>query len=324
MYFYKNATSNLFYIGDDILPAGKYLLKVYNNATDVAIESATRYKVIMKPVAITKLRRENNTYYANLTELLADVKDFFKEGYAEDITALDTRVTNLENTTFRIIYYENITTSSGSVTVPQGATIIFDYWEGGLDALVSETTNGEPNFEDGGIIVDSFNSDGDYVLSGGIPSDPASLIYVFSISLLDYEALDKNYIIDQIETPGTGATGGTGIPVYISLINITQSEGDLHFTGLNWGVSKSAIKNIKVVTTSSNWDLYILQNDNGYATDDALIPAKTLMIGGNLTEEISMDYAYEDEDSSLSLHLYWVDNSGTNTADFYISGFEME
>lgn len=32
---------------------------------------------------------------------------------------------------------------------------------------------------------------------------------------------------------------------------------------------------------------------------------------------------YQDEDASDEVHLYYVDNSGTNTADIYIIGYEI-
>ncbi|MEA2038102.1 MAG: hypothetical protein U9O94_11445, partial [Nanoarchaeota archaeon] len=252
-----------------------------------------------------------------------DVKDFFKGAQSSgDISDLENRVLALENTTLRVIYYENITTSSGTVTIPTGGSIVLDYWTPGIDALVSETYNGRPTLEDGGVSVSSFDTNGNYVLSGPIPSNPASLIYVFDISFYYYKGLDIGRVLEQTAV----SSGGSVIQsfMYISLIAQGQVEGDLHLTNsLTWATSLSLIKNVKVITNSSDWDLYILQNGNGYALDDALVPAKMLMVGGNLDEEISIDYSYKDEDLSDTIHLYWVDNAGTETADFYITGIEL-
>jgi hypothetical protein len=100
-----------------------------------------------------------------------------------------------------------------------------------------------------------------------------------------------------------------------------QSEGDLHLSDAdNWGVSKSIIRVIRVITSSTDWDLYILQNDNGYAADDANIPKLQIMEAGNGDAAIYLDLPYEDEDASAEVHLYYLDNSGSNTVDIYIIG----
>jgi hypothetical protein len=123
-------------------------------------------------------------------------------------------------------------------------------------------------------------------------------------------------------TPPGGAGGGT--PMYIFIKSTGESEGDIHLSDVtNWNVSLALIKEIKIATSSTDWDLYILQNDNGYATNDANIPAQLLNTGGNGTESIVLDYPYEDEDASNEVHLYWLDNSGANTADIYILGYEL-
>ena len=121
-------------------------------------------------------------------------------------------------------------------------------------------------------------------------------------------------------------SGGKSIdcPTYIFIKATNQPEGDLHLTDAsNWGVSKALIKRIRVVTSSIDWDMYILQNDNGYIVDDANIPKMHIMIGGNEDADIHLDLPYEDEDSSNEVHLYYVDNGGSNTADIYIMGYEM-
>ena len=123
-------------------------------------------------------------------------------------------------------------------------------------------------------------------------------------------------------TPPGGAGGAT--PMYIYLKSTGESEGDIHLSdGTNWNVDLALIKEIKIVTSSTDWDLHILQNDNGYATDDANIPAQVLNVGGNGTETVMLDYPYEDEDASKEVHLYWLDNSGSNTADIYVTAYEL-
>ena len=60
-----------------------------------------------------------------------------------------------------------------------------------------------------------------------------------------------------------------------------------------------------------------------YATNDATIPA--MKIGDNVVGNATLwlDLPYEDEDASGEVHLYWLDNSGSNTADIYIQAIEL-
>ena len=75
--------------------------------------------------------------------------------------------------------------------------------------------------------------------------------------------------------------------------------------------------------TSTNWDLYILQNDNGHAADDANIPELKLVDGGYESETVFLDRAYEDEDTSEEVHLYWDDTVGATTASIYVTGVRL-
>lgn len=118
---------------------------------------------------------------------------------------------------------------------------------------------------------------------------------------------------------------GGGSMTYKYIAALTESEGDIHLLdAVNWAASKSHISQIRVVTSSTDWDLWILQNDNGYAADDANIPKLQLMEGGNGEETIEYDFDYEDEDDSGEVHLYVVDNIGSTTFDFYIKGVELQ
>jgi len=121
-------------------------------------------------------------------------------------------------------------------------------------------------------------------------------------------------------------TDGTESSAKLIYIKSTgESEGDIHISDANtWNVSKALIKMIRIETASVNWDLYILQNDNGHVANDANIPEIQLMSGGNGDLDIYPDHAYEDEDDSKEVHLYWVDNGGVNTADIYVIGYNLQ
>lgn len=114
-------------------------------------------------------------------------------------------------------------------------------------------------------------------------------------------------------------------PTYLYIKALAQAEGDLHLSdGTNWNVSKALIKMIRIVTASTDWDLYLLQNDNGHAADDANIPEMQIMDAGNGNSNIYLDFAYHDEDTSGEVHLYFIDNIAANTADIYVLGHGLK
>jgi len=199
MYFYKEALNNIFHVGDDILPAGRYILRIHQNGIVVGIESADTHEWTMGPHYITKLQKEDGSYYTDLAELLVAVKDFFKGGYAGDVTSLDGRVTHLEDLQLKILYYAEIdgTTTSGTISIPTGATILFDQWENEVDAVLSNIPVDKPDYQNTGIDVTSLDSNGNYTLSGTLATDPAAFIYYILVPLIDYDNLDPDHIIDQ-------------------------------------------------------------------------------------------------------------------------------
>jgi hypothetical protein len=115
-----------------------------------------------------------------------------------------------------------------------------------------------------------------------------------------------------------------GCPAYILIKAPAQPEGDLHLSdAATWAVSKALIKVVRVVTSSTDWDLYLLQNDNGHSVNDGNIPEIQIMEAGNGNANILLNLPYEDEDGSDEVHMHYSDNSGANTADIYIIGYQM-
>jgi hypothetical protein len=112
-------------------------------------------------------------------------------------------------------------------------------------------------------------------------------------------------------------------PPYVYLKSGLTSEGDISLSASTWAVSKALIKSIQVVTSSVDWSLYILQNGNGHVANDANIPEIQLNNHGNGNEIIYADMPYEDEDATDNVHLYWLDASGANQAQFIITGYKL-
>lgn len=154
-------------------------------------------------------------------------------------------------------------------------------------------------------------ADGSRALAGNLNMDTHKIVGVTDPTL-DQDAATKKYVDDH------------DCPVYIYIKATAQAEGDLHLLdNTNWNTSKAEIKVVRIVTSSTDWDLYLLFNDNGFAADDANLPKMQIMNTGNGNANIYLGIPYSDEDVSGEVHLYYLDNSGANTADIYLSGTEL-
>jgi hypothetical protein len=120
---------------------------------------------------------------------LSNYGGFAGSGTGGSDPSLEARVTALENALLRVEYYQIVSSPSGSITPPSGATILLDQFAGSADALVSKVdANNHPTFvspqTSGGtyVAVNSFDVSGNYVLTG-TPSDSSyAIIYVYSIA----------------------------------------------------------------------------------------------------------------------------------------------
>ncbi len=123
---------------------------------------------------------------------------------------------------------------------------------------------------------------------------------------------------------GTHTLKQLGCPTYKRIKATAQAEGDLHLSdATNWNVSKALILCVRVLTVSTNWSLWLLQNDNGYAADDAVIPKLRIARALSGNAALMLNYPYQDEDASGEVHLYYEDTAGADTADLYVQGMEM-
>jgi hypothetical protein len=128
---------------------------------------------------------------------------------------LISRITQLENNEYKITYYAEISTDTGTITKPTGSTILLDQFFGGVDAYVSTIAGGQPtgNFPTtaGGIAVDvsSFDAMGDFTLSDTPSSYPVALIYILKIKAQDYSNLDISKILDLENANAVPYTGAT-------------------------------------------------------------------------------------------------------------------
>ena len=153
------------------------------------------------------------------------------------------------------------------------------------DEIAARNINGLKLSDNGenGIFV----KDGGYVGIG--TTSPGGLLGLSdSDTYLDVDANGNLTFTDT--NAGTRTLKNLGCPTYVFIKAVGQSEGDLHlFDATNWGVSKAIIKLIRVATSSTDWDLYLLQNDNGHAVDNANIPELQIVKAGDGNVDVHLD-----------------------------------
>jgi hypothetical protein len=109
-------------------------------------------------------------------------------------------------------YWEAVSSASGTITVKTGGTVKLDSFQGLEDAVVSQTSGGLPTFEaavtSGGTrISTTFDSSGNYSLSGTPASYPVAIVYRIIILEADIDWNDDNLIVEDVERPGGGGSG---------------------------------------------------------------------------------------------------------------------
>lgn len=125
-----------------------------------------------------------------------------------DVSVPD-RVTYLENNEYKVLYFQAISASTGTITAPAQSTILLDQFYEGGDAIVETINNGQPTGQSplttGGAVVSvtSFDTAGNYSLSGTPVSSPVALIYILKIKGKDYQNLNVNNILSMTTTETT-------------------------------------------------------------------------------------------------------------------------
>jgi hypothetical protein len=167
------------------------------------------------------------------------------------------RIQTLENAELKIAYYTEINGTSGTITKPTGSTILLNQIAGGADALVCKLNSGptgEAVTDSSLTIVDiaTFNSSGDFTLTG-TPSDyPIALIYWIKIPLSSYGNLDTDFIIEENMLYGLDAETGHYDPVFTIESNLDSISGtDFHYFRLGNEVYVRGAVDIDPTATAS-------------------------------------------------------------------------
>lgn len=121
----------------------------------------------------------------------------------DKICCLSDNITNLNNNEYKLAIFQQINAATGTVTAPTGATILTNQISGGRDAFVSTIDTGQPtgNFPrtsaDIPVDVASFDSSGNFTLSGTPSAYPVALIYWIKIKAQDLINVTIDNIIED-------------------------------------------------------------------------------------------------------------------------------
>lgn len=194
--------------------------------------------------------------------------------------AFKLRVTTLENNVYKVAYFASVNAASGTITIPTGATILTDQFPGGVDALVSTITSGQPTginpVTGGGAVVDvtSFDTGGNYVLTGTPSTFPVAVIYQLSIAAKDWSNLTTANILEYEPLLGVQSVSGTANRITVTgtpqlpVINISASY-----------VGQSSITTIGTIGTGIWQGTLINPTYGGTGVNNG---AFTLTLAGNL------------------------------------------
>lgn len=180
-------------------------------------------------------------------------------------------ITNLENVNVRATRFASIGAgTSGTVTVPANNTVILDTFGGTTDAVVSTISGGKPTFlpavdASNNVIGTTFDTNGNYVLSGTPAAYPVALIYRTRCSFINFNEGSADIVgehtVEQDHNSLVNVQGGTTSQYY----HLTSAEygqlHSLHFHG---------VTTIPSWTDNSNGTISLGSNGVGNFYQDAL------------------------------------------------------
>lgn len=181
--------------------------------------------------------------------------------------SLPDRVTYLENNEYKILYFQTISATTGTITKPTNSTILLDQFYEGGDAIVETLVNSQPSGQSpltstGAVVsVSSFDTSGNFTLSGTPAAFDVALVYILKIKAEDYQNLTTANImamdfVDQTKTSiqlacsdeTTALTAGNGkitfrmpYPMKVTAVRASlttaQTSGNIFTVDINEGVN---------------------------------------------------------------------------------------
>lgn len=163
------------------------------------------------------------------------------------------RLEYLEDNEYKILYFTTISAATGTITKPTNSTILLDQFYEGGDAIVETLVNGQPSGQSpltaGGAVVSvsSFDTNGNFTLSGTPSAFDVALVYILKIKAEDYQNLtianimamddtsERNNIDQYAVTSGTDTYTATQTPA-LTAYNL-GAQITLNFGNVNTGAS---------------------------------------------------------------------------------------
>jgi hypothetical protein len=199
----------------------------------------------------------------------------------------------LKNIEYEVTYFEQVNSDSGAITPPTGATILLNQYSGGVDALVSSVSVGQPTGENpttaGGVIVDvaSFDAAGNYTLDGIPSAYPVAIIYVFKIKAIDYGNVNLDNVLN------VDVTGKQAASLNLTALSAFNTPGILVYTGSNTFTARSVVGGTNITVT----------NGDGVAGNISVAFSGTLAVangGTGISTYTIGDIIYADGAASLA------------------------
>lgn len=167
--------------------------------------------------------------------------------------------------------------TSGSVTLPANSTVVLDDFGGTVDAVISQVTSGKPNLTPAvtatnEVIATTFNSSGNWSLSGTPSSYPVAILYRVRQTLENFDSdasnifgnstIESDIIVPAVQDAldlKASLHPNNGIEIYDNFLG-TTAAGNLGWTvttntgsvGLNASAGDGSIMGIIRLDTSIN------------------------------------------------------------------------
>ena len=164
---------------------------------------------------------------------------------------LNQRLSILENNVYKITYYEIVSGTSGTLTIPTGATINAGEFGTSGNSILSKITGSNkvtfesPKDSSNNVVTANIALNGSWVTSGVYTDTSVAIIYSINISALDYQNLNNFYILGSEYN-------------LLTIYSPLTTKGDLHTFStidakLPVGINGQVLSSDSTTTTGLKW-----------------------------------------------------------------------
>lgn len=174
-------------------------------------------------------------------------KNALRVSASSALTELTERIVYLEEIYVKSNYFEQINSGTAGTVAPPvtGAAFVMDEWAAGVDAIVSAMDSGKPTLESprdagGNIITATFNTAGEYSLSGAPVSYPVALIYVYRCKFKNHDDT-KTIYESELELPDATTSNKGRVELATDAETITGTDPERALTPANMTAKINAV-----------------------------------------------------------------------------------